>query len=198
LLLSFAGKFGLDALKETVMKICKIFLSLLLLTSVLLAQDDTVKKADSMTEPATKQQNPMEKFEFLLGNWNLEYRVPKSTLSEAATGTGSGTFKRALKDKYVFFDYSCSLTTGKEQAHGIFAWDDKAKIYRYWWFEDSGSFQQAVCNFIDNNTLFMNWQDTPLTQTFTKAGPDKVILRMEQSLGEGKSELILEVILTRK
>jgi hypothetical protein len=180
------------------MKIYKIFLSLLLLTSLLLAQDDIVRKVDKVAEPAARQQNPMEKLEFLLGDWNLEYRVPKSTLSEAATGTGSGTFKRALNDKYVFFDYSCSLTTGEGQAHGIFAWDDKAKIYRYWWFEDSGSFQQATCNFIDNETLFLKWQDTPLTQTFTRAGPNKVILRMEQSLGEGKSELVLEVILTRK
>jgi hypothetical protein len=194
---SFAGKFGLDTPNETVMKRYKIFLSLLL-TSLLLAQGDIVKKVDSMAEPIARQQSRMEKFKFLLGDWNLEYRVPKSTFSEAATGTGTGTFKRSLKDKYVFFDYSCSLTTGQGQAHAIFAWDDKAKIYRYWWFEDSGSFQQATCNFIDDETLFLKWHDTPLTQTFTKAGPNKVILRMEQSLDEGKSELILEVILTRK
>jgi hypothetical protein len=180
------------------MKTYKIFILLLLLTSLLLAQDDIVKKVDSMAEPITNQQSRMEKFKFLLGDWNLEYRVPKSTFSEAATGTGTGTFKRAMKDKYVFFDYSCSLTTGQGQAHAIFAWDDKAKVYRYWWFEDSGSFQQATCNFIDNETLFLKWLDTPLTQTFTKAGPDKVILRMEQSLGEDKSELVMEVILTRK
>ncbi len=151
-----------------------------------------------MAEPAARQQNSMEKLEFLLGDWNLEYRVPKSTLSEAATGTGSGTFKRTLKDKYVIFDYSCSLRIGDGQAHGIFAWDEKATVYRYWWFEDSGVFQQATCNFIDDNTLFMKWLDTPLTQTFTKAGLDKVILRMNQSLGKDKSELVLEVILTRK
>jgi hypothetical protein len=195
LLASFAGKFGLDTPNETIMKRYKIFLSLLLLTSLLLAQCNIVNKVDSMAEPA---QSRMKKFEFLLGDWNLEYRVPKSTLSEAATGTGTGTFKRALKDKYVFFDYSCSLTIGQGQAHGIFAWDDKAKVYRYWWFEDSGSFQQAICHFIDDETLFFDWQDTPLTQTFTKAGSDKVILRMNQSLGEDKSELVLEVIFTRK
>jgi hypothetical protein len=180
------------------MKTYKFFLFLLLLTSLLLAQGNSGKKVDRMAEPVTRQQNRMEKFEFLLGDWNLEYRVPKSTFSEAATGTGTGTFKRALKDKYVFFDYSCSLTIGQGQAHGIFAWDDKAKIYRYWWFEDSGSFLQATCNFIDDETLFLNWHDTLLTQTFTKAGPDKVILRMEQPCPRGKSELILEVILTRK
>ena len=143
-------------------------------------------------------ENPMEKFAFFLGDWNLEYRIPKSSFSEAGTGTGSGTFKRALNDKYVIFDYLCSVTTGYGQAHGIFAWDDKAKFYRYWWFEDSGNFENAVCNFVDDDTLFMDWQNTLLTQTFTKADPDKIILRMNQSLGEDKSELILEVILTRK
>lgn len=145
-----------------------------------------------------RQQSRMEKFEFLLGDWNLEYRVPKSAFSEAATGTGTGTFKRALNDKYVFFDYSCSLKTGKGKAHAIFAWDDKAKVYRYWWFEDSGSFQQATCNFTDDETLSLNWHDTLLTQTFTKAGPDKIILRMRHPGPGGKSELILEVLLTRK
>ncbi len=143
-------------------------------------------------------ENPMEKFEFLLGNWNLESRIPKSSFSEAMTGTGVGTFKRALKGKYVFFDYEGSTKTDEGGAHGIFVWDDRAKFYRYWWFEDSGSFEEAICNFVDNDTLFMDWQNTLLTQTFTKAGPDKVILRMKQSLGEDKSELILEVILTRK
>lgn len=140
----------------------------------------------------------MEKFDFLIGNWNLEYRVPKSAFSEAATGRGIGAFKRALDDKYVYFDYSCSLTTGEGEAHAIFAWDEKAKMYRYWWFESSGNFLTASCNFVNNETLFLNWHDTLLIQTFTKAGPDKVVLRMENPNSEGKYELILEVIFTRK
>jgi len=143
-------------------------------------------------------EDPMERFGFLLGDWNLEYRIPKSSFSEAGTGTGTGTFKRALKDKYVFFDYWALNANNEGGAHGIFVWDDKAKFYRYWWFENSGSFEHAVCNFVDDDTLFMDWQNTLLTQTFTKVGPNKVILRMNQSLGEDKSELILEVILTRK
>lgn len=144
-----------------------------------------------------KKENVMEKFEFLLGDWNLEYKIPKSSFSEPATGTSKGTFKRALRDKYVFFDYEGSKTD-EGGAHGIFRWDDKAKVYRYWWFEDSGNFAQATCNFTDNNTLFMSWHDTLLTQTFTKISPDKVILRMNQSLGEDKSELVLEVIFTKE
>ncbi len=142
--------------------------------------------------------NRMETFDFLLGDWNLKYRVPKSSFSKEATGTGTGTFKRALDDKYVYFDYSSSLTTGQGEAHGIFVWDEKSKIYRYWWFESSGNFLMATCDFIDEETLFLNWHDTLLIQTFKKDGANKVILRMEAPTPEGKFELILEVIFTRK
>jgi len=143
----------------------------------------------------------MDKFDFLLGTWNLEYRVPKSAFSEADTGSGTGTFKRALDDKYVYFDYECSLASTPQQtgkAHAIFAWDEKAKVYRFWWFENSGAFRQATCNFIDSQTLFLNWHDTLLIQTFTKAGQDKVTLRMEHPVATDKFELIMEVIFTGK
>lgn len=141
----------------------------------------------------------MEKFDFLLGDWRLEYRVPQSAFSAAMTGSGSGTCKRALNDKYVYLDYAATFSSGDQcQAHGIFAWDDKLKLYRYWWFEDSGAFMAATCNFINEETLFMNWHDSLLIQTFTKKGPDKVILRMENPNSAGKYEVLLEVILTRK
>ena len=148
-----------------------------------------------------EQLKRMEKFDFLLGNWNLESRVPKSQFSEAATGTGTGTFKRALDDRYVYFDYSGSLTKGeaaeqKGGAHGIFGWDKKVEVYRYWWFESSGNFLEATCNFVNDETLFLNWHDTLLIQTFTKIGKNKVILRMEHPTSQGKYELILEVIFT--
>ncbi len=145
------------------------------------------------------QEKMMGKFDFLLGNWILEYRVPKSAFSPAITDTGHGRIKRALADQYVYFDYSSSFsnqTTG--EAHGIFAWDCKAGIYRYWWFEDSGNFLSATCNFINDKTLFLNWHDTLLIQTFTKAGPNKVVLRMEHPAGEGRYKLVMEVILTRE
>jgi len=150
-----------------------------------------------------KQSNVKDKFDFLLGNWKLESRVPKSVFSEEATGTGAGTFKRALDDKYVYFDYTGSLTTGKNAekkggAHGVFAWDEKGNVYRYWWFESSGNFMEATCNFVNNDTLFMNWHDTLIIQTFTKVDENKVILRMEHPIAQGKFELILEVIFTRK
>ncbi|MGD0339630.1 MAG: hypothetical protein ABSB78_12675 [Bacteroidota bacterium] len=136
----------------------------------------------------------MKKFEFLLGSWNLEYRIPKSTFSEAGSDSGTGSFKRRLDDKYVFFDYS---TKSGGEAHGIFAWDDRAKLYRYWWFENSGAFLTATCNFVDDETLAMNWHDTLLVQTFIKESPDRVVLRMQNTAIKGEHELVLEVILTR-
>ena len=140
----------------------------------------------------------MKIFNFLLGNWEMEYNVPKSSFSEATTGTGHGISKRALDDKYVYFDYSTLIDGNKGQAHGIFAWDEKSKTYRYWWFESSGNFSTATCNFINDETLFMNWHDTLLIQSFKKISSDKVILRMENPNSEGEYELILEVMLTRK
>jgi hypothetical protein len=139
--------------------------------------------------------NKMDKFEFLLGDWDLEYKIPKSAFSEAGKDMGTGTFKRALNGKYVYFDYSTK--TGGE-AHAIFVWDEKAKMYRYWWFENSGSFLTATCNFVNDETLFLNWHDTLLIQTFTKDGPNRVILKMEHPIAQDKYGLILEVIFTRK
>ncbi len=140
----------------------------------------------------------MGKFAFLLGTWKLDYRVPKSEFSEAASGAGKGTFKKALNDKYVYFDYEASFSTGdKTQAHAIFAWDEKSKIYRYWWFEDSGNFLTASGHFIDDQTLFLNWHETGLVQTFKKLGPDQVILRMRQPDSEETQQTVLEVLLTR-
>ena len=140
----------------------------------------------------------MEKFEFLLGTWRMEYRIPPSEFSAAMTGSGTGTFRRVLDDKYVYFDYSASFSTGeKAAAHGIFAWDEKSKIHRYWWFENSGSFDAATCRFLDDGLVFMNWHGSLLSQTFRKTGRDALALRMFSPASGGKQKTVMEVIFTR-
>jgi len=151
-----------------------------------------------MERTRPERNESIERLGFFIGDWNLEYKIPKSRFSEAATGTGAGTFRWALDDKYVYFDYTFSLTTGDGEAHGIFAWDQKAKVYRYWWFEDSGSFSEAAGDFVDNNTLFLKWHDTQLIQTFKRVDCDKIILKMEDKATSGKYELVLEVVFTRE
>lgn len=139
--------------------------------------------------------NPMNKFDFLLGSWHLEYRIPESIFSEAGSDTGIGVFKRVLNDKYITFEYS---TKSGGEAKGIFAWDEKIKLYRYWWFENSGNYSEATCNFITDEVIAMNWHDSILVQTFVKDGPEKVILKMEYPAVIGGHEPVLEVLFTKR
>jgi len=142
-------------------------------------------------------EDKMKKFDSFIGKWELEYNVPESIFSKADKGSGNGEFTRELNNKYVMFNYSSKLTAGNASAHGIFTWDEKINAYRYWWFEDSGSFMTATCNFVYDKTLFMNWENTLLIQTFTVEGPNKIFLSMEYPSSEGKYTPVLEVVLKR-
>ena len=51
----------------------------------------------------------MDNFDFLIGDWDLEYRIPKGGSSDKKAGIGLGTFKRALNNKYVFFDLAIQV-----------------------------------------------------------------------------------------
>jgi hypothetical protein len=139
--------------------------------------------------------NPMNKFEFLLGNWQLDYHIPKSTFSEAKTDKGTGSFRKALGEKYVIFEYR---TESGSEAMGIFAWDQRINAYTYWWYENSGSYLQATCNFLDDKTLAMNWHDTLLVQTFVSESLERVKLTMSNPTVEGGYKALMEVILTRR
>jgi len=148
-----------------------------------------------MKEP----ENKLDKLRFLLGEWDLEYRIPESSMHVAGIASATGVFQRALNNNAVIFDYSGVDPSGDQfGAHGIFLWDEKAQIIRFWWFEYSGAFMTAACEFIDNDTLFMSWHNSLLTQTFTRIDPSRVILHMGRPAAQGKHELLLEVIFTRK
>jgi len=57
---------------------------------------------------------------------------------------------------------------------------------------------QAMCNFLDDKALFMNWHDSLFVQSFRAVDPNQVILRMEHPASEGEYEVVMEVIFTRK
>ena len=140
----------------------------------------------------------MQQFDFLLGEWMLEYHIPQSALSEATKGNGRGIFKRALDDKYVFFDYYSQFGETKTHAHAVYFRDEKTPFYKVFWFESSGNYNSGTCNFINENTLFINWNDSLLIQTFQKQSDDKIVLRMENPDKNGKFEPVMEVILIRQ
>jgi hypothetical protein len=138
-----------------------------------------------------KQSNPMDKFNFLIGTWHMESKLTK--------GSGTGTFKRALDGKYVFFDYSARWPTGETAtAHGIFAWDQKAETYKYWWFESSGSYSESTCNFMSDDLLLMSWHDSLFLQTFQKVDANKVELVMKQPNATAGYDPVLDVLFTKK
>jgi hypothetical protein len=138
----------------------------------------------------------MERLEFLIGHWDMEYNIPKSSMSHATTGTGEGTFRRYLDDNAILYVSLIEGQTGS--AHGVFLWDEKAAIYRYWWFESSGAFMTASCNLIDTNTLYMNWHNSLLRQTFQKINDDEIMLHMDQPNARSEYDLVLEVIFSRR
>ena len=135
----------------------------------------------------------MEKFDFLIGNWRLEYTIPESSFGAAGSGEGEGIFSRVLKDNYVIFDYKAVLTTGSAQAHVIYTKDKGGDGYRCWWFEDTGNYETASCNFPDENTLFLKWLNTPLIQSFKRVEENHVVLTMANQINEQKAEAILLV-----
>ncbi|MCJ7552266.1 MAG: hypothetical protein MUO34_00150 [Ignavibacteriaceae bacterium] len=146
----------------------------------------------------SEELNPMDKFNFLLGTWKLHYKVPKSHFSDVDIGEGEGEFKRILNNQYVTFDYSAKLSNSEGAAYAIFAWDEKSQIYRYWWFEDSGEFMKATCNFINENTLCLNWHNSLLVQTFSRIENGNILLEMRYPSNKNDYEIILEVVFTKK
>ena len=139
----------------------------------------------------TKDINPMDKFDFLLGTWDMEYISHE--------GKGTATFKRALDGKYVFLDYQARSPSGETgAAHGIFAWDEKSNTYRYWWFENSGNYSESTCEFVNENVLLMSWHDSLFLQTFEKIGPNKVELIMKKPYTTDEADPVLKVLFTKK
>ncbi len=142
--------------------------------------------------------NPMDKLSFLLGTWEMDYKVPKSSFSSGDSGKGEGTFKRILNNRYVTFEYYVKYSASEGSAQAIFTWDDKNKIYRFWWFESSGSFSEASCNFTSENTLCLNWHNSLLVQSFQLHNDGKLILQMKHPLDNNNYEIVLEVVFTKK
>ena len=140
----------------------------------------------------------MDKLEFLIGHWDMEYNIPKSKFSPATTGSGKARFRRHLDNKAILLDYESLIDGLAGSAHGVFLWDKKTGIYRYWWFESSGAYDSASCNLIDDNTLYMNWHNSVLRQTFRKIDDNTIELHMDHPNADGDYDLYLEVILTHK
>jgi len=143
----------------------------------------------------TEGGSPMQALSFLVGEWNLDYTVTQhGRTTKAIRGTGS---MRYLFDGiYLTFNYRAEHTdTGKfDEAHGIFAWDTRIQQYRYYWFESSGTFQQATGALRDDHTLALDWEDIHCTQIFRRVSADAMYLEMRCAA----EDLLLRVDFSRR
>jgi hypothetical protein len=122
----------------------------------------------------------MRALAFMAGDWDLDYTVTqKGETTKTLCGTGS--LRYLFGSTYLAFDYQVKQRDSGAvmgAAHGIFAWDQKAERYRYFWFEDSGTFLQATAVLRDGHDLLMQWQDINCSQIFRRVHADAMYLEM--------------------
>ena len=140
--------------------------------------------------------DPMEAVAFLLGEWNLDYTATQ----QGKTSTdlrGNGVWRRLFEEAHLVFDYEVEHKVSGDAmggAHAVLAWDQKANVYRFHWFESSGAFQVAKGWLRDAKTLALDWLDTDCTQIFQQTGPDQMFLQMDCP----EQDLHLRVDFTRR
>jgi hypothetical protein len=57
---------------------------------------------------------------------------------------------------------------------------------------------EATCDFLDENTLCLNWHDSILVQAFSRQEDEKMILEMRYPKDKTDYDIVLEVVLTKK
>jgi len=129
----------------------------------------------------TSETSPMRALSFMIGEWGLDYTVTQHGHT-TKTIRGTGSLRYLFNATYLTFDYQMiEKATGKmiAEAHAIFAWDKKPRQYRYYWFEDSGTFHRATGVLRDAHTLALEWQDINCTQIFRRVSADAMYLEMQ-------------------
>jgi len=142
-----------------------------------------------------KSDAPMRALSFMIGEWELDYTVTQNGRT-TRTIRGTGALRFLFNATYLNFDYQAiekASGAGIGEAHGIFAWDEKAGRYRYYWFESSGSFRQATGVLEDAHTLALEWQEIKCTQIFRSVSTDAMYLEMRCP----EQDLLLRVDFTR-
>jgi hypothetical protein len=88
---------------------------------------------------------------FLAGTWEEEITYAGA---ETAAGRARWVARPAL-GFILILNYEGSGPEGAYRAHGVLTYDREAKVYRMWWFDDSGGIGDYRGNFTDANTLVL-------------------------------------------
>lgn len=138
---------------------------------------------------------PMRALSFMAGEWKLDYTVTQRGQT-TSTVRGTGSLRYLFGGTYLAFDYQVQeKDTGETigEAHAVFAWDAKTQQYRLYWFESSGTFQDARGVLADDQTLALEWSDGNCTQIFRRISDDAMYLEMRCS----REDLLVRVDFSR-
>ena len=71
---------------------------------------------------------------------------------------------------------------------------NKNKNYKYLWYEDSGEFSEATCNFIEEKALCLNWHNSLFVQTFQGKENGSIELEMRYPKNKDEYDVVLKVL----
>jgi hypothetical protein len=151
--------------------------------------------------PGAPQQAERMRLAFLVGAWEEEITYPGR---EAGADKGRGRWlARPDMGRYLMFRYEGSGPEGDYRAMGILTRDAATQKYRMWWFDDSGNAGEYTGDFVDENTLVLEYRgqaDGRLFReriSYRRAGPGEVHTKIEQAYGDEEFRVYLEATAKR-
>jgi len=179
------------------------FLSLVV---VLILLADTGMTARAQAPALGPQGNPQvqpefRRLAFLLGQWQEEIMYAGQ---EAGADKGRGRWlARPEMGLCLVVRYEGSGPEGDYRAMGVLTWDQEAKAYRMWWFDDGGGIGEYRGDFRDDGSLALehhgksNGQDFRERITYARVAPGEVRTKIEQSYGGEEYKVYLEAVAHR-
>lgn len=119
---------------------------------------------------AIAQEDPMEVFKPLMGNWmTVSENRPSSANPEKTTGSGELNVRTILDGRFVQSEgYGTSPRIGRQDYHVIMTYDERQQNYRRWMFRSDGvvSESKGVWD-ADKKTMTWSTIGLPANTTFT-------------------------------
>ena len=136
---------------------------------------------------------------FLVGAWEEAITYPGAQM---ATGTGRWIARPVLGD-FLMINYEGRGPQGPYRAQGVLTYDRELKLYRMWWFDDTGGIGDYRGIFVDMNTLVLEHQakkdgrDFRERITYVRVAPGEVRTKIEQAWDAEEYKTSLEAVARR-
>ena len=138
---------------------------------------------------------------FLVGAWEEEISYPGAA-GTPAQGRGRWLARPAL-GFFLMLNYEGRGPEGPYRAQGVLTYDRDSKLYRMWWFDDTGGIGDYRGIFTDVNTLVLEHQakkegrDFRERITYARVAPGEVRTKIEQAWDTEDFQTSLEAVARR-